>query len=251
MNIFTDERQLGLYEFDGTERELLLRYFENVLHDIKTPLAVIMATASANGDEPSSRILSNCEKILRLIRDISGEKIASPSGFIPKYVNANIVYTAESVAQSVAPLAAHKELEIIFDTDCEEKLMAIDKDIFERIMLNLLSNAIKFSPRQGRILVSLKAGSTSVTIDIIDEGEGISQDKLASVFNRYETARTRDNPDGAGVGLAIVKELVGMLNGRVSAIRRKGAQGTIMRVWLPIFLVAPDSDGWMLTDNIS
>lgn len=243
-------------DFDD-ERAVLIKYFENVLHDIKTPVSIIMSlarvmeeTASGGDRDRILKISANCRKIIKLIQDISDFGRISSGRILPKYVNMNIVYIAESVSQSIAPLAARKRISVIFDTNTEEHEMAVDKDIFERIMLNLLSNAIKFAPAGSEIMVTLTANTGSVTVDVADEGAGIPDDRLDSVFERYETTRDAANPEGSGVGLNIVRELVSLLNGHIQAMHRPdGAQGTVMRLWLPVFLMETDDDELLIMLN--
>jgi signal transduction histidine kinase len=247
---YDDERFESPSGFDD-ERAVLVKYFENVLHDIKTPVSIIMSLAQvmqsscSGGDrERAFKISDNCRKILKLIQNISDFGRVSSGRILPKYVNMNIVYIAESVSQSIAPLAARKNISIIFDTDTEEREMAVDRDIFERIMLNLLSNAIKFAPEGSEILVRLEDGEGSVEIFVTDGGEGVPDEMLEAIFERYETQRGEANPDGAGVGLAIVRDLVGLLGGRITAESRlDGVSGTTMRVWLPVFLMDARSEG--------
>lgn len=228
------------------EHTVLVKYFENVLHDIKTPVSIIMSLARILEDTDRAtavKISANCRKILRMIREISDFGRVSAGHLLPKYVNMNIVFIAESITQSIAPLAARKNASVIFDTNTEECIMAVDKDIFERILLNLLSNAIKFAPADSEILVNFTAEESNIIIDVSDEGNGIPDDRLSAVFERYEATREASNPEGTGVGLAIVKELVNLLGGHIEAKRNSEiGHGTLMRLWLPLFEKEADDE---------
>ncbi len=230
---------------------LLLKYFEGVVHDMKTPMSVILSilqSLEAENNLPSPireqllKIKKNCDKVLEQINNITDLTKISGGYFSPRYINYNIVFLAESVTNSITPLAARKNIAIIFDTNEEEKIMAVDKDIFERILLNLLSNAIKFAPCESVINVNMHISDFVITIDVIDQGCGIQSDMLELVFNRYETTSNMYNENGTGVGLSVVKELLDILDGSISAKQNPDGPGTVMHVELPVFVLDNDID---------
>jgi signal transduction histidine kinase len=105
----------------------------------------------------------------------------------------------------------------------------------ERVLANLLTNAVKFSPADTPVVVRVHAGPTTATIEVIDEGPGIAEEDRDHVFTRFyrgdsDAARgTR----GAGIGLAVVRELVAQMGGTVAA-RPNAPQGTRMVVTLAL-----------------
>lgn len=124
---------------------------------------------------------------------------------------------------------------MIFDTDTEERIIACDFDKIERIIYNLLSNSIKYSKPGGSIFVNITNGEEYVTITVEDTGIGIEKDKLDIIFERFrriDTSFTRKN-EGSGIGLSIVKSLVEMHNGTISAESEYGV-GTKFTIRLPV-----------------
>lgn len=89
--------------------------------------------------------------------------------------NHNIAQVVEAITLSVDEYIENMGISLIFDTNVEERMMAIDADMIERILLNLLSNAIKFTPRGGSITVTVCDKGESVEISVKDTGIGIPE----------------------------------------------------------------------------
>ena len=153
--------------------------FSNISHELKTPLNVIFSTNQlmefylkndsfeANNKKVSNGIniiKQNCYRFTKLINNIIDiSKIES--GFLKLNLsNENIVNITEDIVQSVSDYIKVKGLNIIFDTNTEEKIIACDPDKIERIILNLISNAIKFTNASGSIFVNLLDKGDTVEI---------------------------------------------------------------------------------------
>ena len=100
--------------------------------------------------------------------------------------NENIVHITEDIIQSVSNYIKCKGINIIFDTDAEEKLIARDPDNIERILLNLISNAIKFTNKNGTIYVNFYDKGDTVEIAVKDTGKGINKEHLIKIFERFQ-----------------------------------------------------------------
>ncbi|MEQ8199093.1 MAG: ATP-binding protein [Clostridiaceae bacterium] len=139
-------------------------------------------------------------------------------------VNCNIVNIVEEITLSVAEYIKSNHLNLIFDTDIEEKIVACDLDKIERIMLNILSNAIKFSDLGGNIFVNIYDGKKFITITIEDTGIGINEDKLNIIFDRFrQIDKSFTRNEGSGIGLSLVKSLVEMQGGTILVESKYGA----------------------------
>jgi len=142
--------------------------------------------------------------------------------------NENIVKVVEDITLSVAEYIENKNINLIFDTEFEEKIIACDLEKIERIMLNLLSNAIKFTPEKGDIYVNIYEKDFSVFISVRDTGIGIPDYLQNAIFERFIQAdkSTSRNREGSGIGLSLVKSLANLHGGSISlvSVYGKGAE---------------------------
>jgi len=118
---------------------------------------------------------------------------------------------------------------------------AADPDRLDQVLTNLIQNALKFSPPDKAVLLSAFPEAGDVIFEVADEGEGIREEELARIFERFhqsEAASTR-KADGAGLGLYITKKLVEAMGGRITVTSEVGA-GSTFRVRFPVTLPAPE-----------
>jgi signal transduction histidine kinase len=141
----------------------------------------------------------------------------------------------EDITLSVVEYANIKGLEIIFDTDVEEKIMAVDDDKIERIILNLISNSIKFTNKGGKIMVSLEDKDEQLRITVKDTGIGIPKDKINLIFKRFGQVdkSLKRNREGSGIGLSLVKTFVEMHGGNIY-VHSKYNKGSEFVIDLPV-----------------
>jgi signal transduction histidine kinase len=165
--------------------------------------------------------------------------------------NENIIAIIEDITLSVTDYAKNKGLEITFDTDIEEKILACEADKIERIILNLLSNAIKFTPDGGNILVSIKDKDSSIVVSVKDTGTGIPLDNQLSIFKRFiqvDKSLSRHR-EGSGIGLSLVKSLVELHNGTIKLISEYG-KGSEFIMEFPVN-VLPPNENTVLDENLA
>ncbi|MDO7203327.1 HAMP domain-containing sensor histidine kinase [Paraclostridium bifermentans] len=144
-------------------------FISNISHELRTPVAVIMSanqildinmkkvnnSYSESNLNKTNIIKQNCNRLLRLTNNII-DIAKVDSGFMNlKLKNLDIIFLLESIVTSVIPYADCKNIDIIFDTNCEELIMSVDPDKIERIVLNLISNAIKFSKDNTNIYINV------------------------------------------------------------------------------------------------
>jgi signal transduction histidine kinase len=152
------------------------------------------------------------------------------------------VSVVEDITQSVASYIKSKDIQLIFDTNVEEKIMAFDPNKLERIMLNLLSNAFKYTNSRGHIYVNVEDRGKTVLITVEDDGKGIPEDKLNLIFERFGQANRSLSRDceGSGIGLYLVKSLVELHGGKIS-VKSKEGKGSKFLIELPVELVKEDN----------
>lgn len=233
--------------------KLINEFLVNISHEVRTPLNVIlgaiqvMEAYSCKGegffdkdkfDKYLISIKQNCFRLLRLINNIIDLSKAG-SGFLePSMRNRDIISTVEDIVQSVAEYIKDKGVGLVFDTEIEEKYMAIDPDKMERIILNLLSNSIKFTRPGDEISVFIYDKGNRISISVKDTGIGIPEEKLKSVFERFvqvDKSLTR-NHEGSGIGLSLVKSLVELQGGTID-VRSTIGEGTEFIITLPVRII--------------
>ncbi|WP_432661827.1 PAS domain-containing sensor histidine kinase [Wukongibacter baidiensis] len=228
---------------------LRTEFFANISHELRTPLNVLLGSLQLMGLQINSEdtiddkklnkymnvLMQNCNRLLRLVNNlIDITKI--DSGYLDiDLKNGNIIKVVEDITLSVADYIENKDINLIFDTETEEKIMAFDGDKIERIILNLLSNAIKFTPSGGMIFVNIFDKGETMVISIKDTGIGIPEDKKKVIFERFRQA---DNMwsrkhEGSGIGLSLVKSLVEMHQGKISVESEYG-HGSEFIIEMPV-----------------
>jgi PAS domain S-box-containing protein len=210
------------------QNKFITEFFSNISHELKTPLNVIFSSLqllNVYDDEEFIKnrkkyldvMKQNCYRLIKLVNNLL-DIIKYDSGFIiPNMQNEDIVYVVEAIAMSIVPYAESKGIELIFDTDMEEKIIAFDVDKMERIILNLLSNALKFTDRGGYIYISVTDKDDKVEISVRDTGIGIANDKKEFIFGRFtQVDKTlKRNHEGTGIGLSLVKSFVELHDGEI------------------------------------
>ncbi|MDF2890257.1 MAG: resE3 [Clostridia bacterium] len=233
-------------EYDKIKTE----FFANVSHEMRTPLNIIYSTnqlmkvyhdkgiiggKESNIDKYINIMNQNCYRLMKLVNNtIDITKIEA--GFYKLNLKkVNIVSLVEDITMSIEEYAMIKDIKLVFDTELEEKIIICDPVAIERTMLNLLSNAIKFTKKEGSVYVNLTIGESNVCIEVEDTGIGIPKDKIDNVFDRFvqvDKSFTRQN-EGSGMGLALVKALIEMHNGKIELISDLN-KGSKFRVILPV-----------------
>ncbi|WP_415522815.1 sensor histidine kinase [Clostridium sp.] len=211
--------------------KMKMEFLANISHELRTPVNVIFSSIQlvelglTKGDIGSNEktlnylkiMKQNCYRLIKLSNNfIDMSKIEA--GFMELNLNnVEIVKVIEDITLSIVPFAEERGINIVFDTEIEEKIIACDVEKIERVMLNLLSNAIKFTPKDGKIEVYMYEKDNNLHISVKDNGIGIPkymQDRIFDRFTQVKDGLLKEN-EGSGIGLSLVKYLVEMHGGRV------------------------------------
>jgi PAS domain S-box-containing protein len=223
---------------DTTERQALNQmkdeFVSTVSHELRTPLTSLRAalglvhsgTLSARPEKTSQMLeiaIGNTDRLVTLVNDILDlERIQSGK--------AELHYTMCSVDDLLRGAAAMREkdakkVNIEFDVESGEMQVWADPDRIIQVVTNLISNAIKFSPEGGRVLLkAIRAGKDEAQIEVRDSGQGIPEDMLEQIFDRFQQVDASDSRamGGTGLGLAICRGIVLQHGGRIWATSRPG-----------------------------
>jgi PAS domain S-box-containing protein len=215
-------------------------FFANVSHELRTPLTLIlgplddaMAAAEGLGREQVPLVRRNGRRLLRLVNTLLGlsriEAGRLDAAFRP--VDLSALTTDLAAAFSEVTERAGLDLHIA----CEQlgEPVYVDPDLWEQIVLNLVSNAFKFTLK-GRIAVELAAVDGHAELAVSDTGSGIPAHEMERLFERFHRITTRQarSHEGAGIGLALVREIV-ELHGGTMSVQSTVGQGSRFTLRLP------------------
>jgi signal transduction histidine kinase len=224
--------------------------YEEIYHDLKTPLAILYANLQLLEHMPDipgrasfyvKEAKKNCFRMAKLVRDANDSALLNKGLMLPQFKNGDIVSAARDLTESARTLTEIKQIDLQFESAVPELLMAFDKPILERILLNLLSNARQYTEKGGRITVRLWKHGGCAHIAVRDYGPGLPAD--TDVF----TKNSRTTGGGhSGLGLFIVRELATLHGGDV--YMANVSPGTEAVVRLPVSLTEEETDELPMDD---
>lgn len=217
------------------------RLYTNITHEFRTPLTVILGLAdSAKNSEQNNiprkmdTIIKNGKNLLQLVDQMLDlSKLESGRMSVNK-ISANIIPFLKYVFQLQEFYAEDKNISMRFSSESQSYEIEFDPEKVASIVSNLLSNAIKFTPDGGEISMKVCRNDESICVEIKDNGIGIPPEKQETIFDRFyqvDGDATRKE-GGAGIGLAITRELVQLLEGTIEVQSHPGV-GTAFTVKLP------------------
>ena len=223
--------------------QLQMNYiFNNITHELLTPLTIISASIEKLREEhPSSRhdlelMDLNIQRSVRLLQQIletsklqAGElKILVSQGDVMQYI--------KETARSLEPLMIRKHLTFTINCKPESMMGWVDTDKMDKIIFNLLSNSAKYTPEGGFVTLNVATNKRydHIIIQVKDTGVGIPKDKMKRLFTRfYDGDYRRNRTFGTGLGLALTRDLIYLLGGRISCDSEEG-RGTTFTLEIPI-----------------
>ena len=222
-------------------------FLTTLSHELRTPLTAILGwtralRTGAPGAAQTARALEVIERNVlaqtRLIDDLLDVSRIITGKLRLSLRAAKLSTIIEAALESMRPAAEAKEIEVRFTQtpSADEDELIGDADRLQQVVWNLISNAIKFTPPRGRVEVELSRVDSQFEIRVTDTGRGIRPEFLPSVFERFRQAdsSTTRTHGGLGIGLAIVRHLVELHGGSVSASSEGEDRGATFAVKLPV-----------------
>ena len=233
--------------------KMKLEFFTNISHEFKTPLTLIlgplqnllkMEIVDSKLKESLLIMDRNANYLFRLINQLMDFRKAETNQLKVITSKGNLVDFCEEVVLSFNVLANEKHLNLSFESSESELIVYFDWDKMDKILNNLISNSIKYTPDSGNIKVSLSFINNGISkrsnvldvrseIEIIveDTGVGIPKNQISKVFKRFYQVEdsNKSNSFGSGVGLALTKKLIDLLQGhiKVKSNHNEGSQFTV------------------------
>ena len=229
------------------------RFFNNITHEFRTPLSLIIAPIEILNNDPdlqerTKKILKgvnrNAEQLLNLINQLLDLSKLEAGKMTVNLSSGDLTEFARNSLEPFKALSTEKNIRLRFFSKELAGHFLFDKEKLEQVIFNLLSNALKFTSERGEVSLTLekvqsidsKQGLFRIVVS--DSGVGIATENLTKVFDRFfqeDSAVTRNYP-GTGIGLSLVKELVELMNGSivVDSVPKKGAVFTVSLPLLPV-----------------
>ena len=230
------------------EAERNMNFFSNISHEFRTPLTMISGPVSELSQ--SSGITDKDRNLLDTVRRSVDRMLSLVNQLMDfgKLENASLHLRVSKgdivpvLQESMAIYRANAEsLGLTLDMKGMEYplLSWFDEDKLRKIIGNLLSNAVKFTPRGGAVTMELdqllREGQPYIKITVSDTGDGIPEDKIEKIFDRYyQIERKGKYTAGTGIGLYYARSLAVMHHGELKASNRKDGPGAVFTLMIPM-----------------
>lgn len=204
-------------------------FLSNVAYDIKKPINKIFETNnnlienkgkynSENINNHTRLVKQNCYRLIRLLNNIEYVSRIDNRTCTLELRKCDIVKLLENIVKISKTYTDKKGIDISFKSEVNKKILSLDIDKVEKIILNILSNAIKFTDTGGKIDINLYMHNEQVCISIKDTGIGIPKDKTEVIFENFEQLDTTLSRgcEGTGMGLSVVKKLANLNNIKIN-----------------------------------
>lgn len=235
-----------IYEGQKKIEDIKQEFFSNISHEFRTPLNLILSTIQllklkVQGDEIQDKynkyfnmIEKNGVRLLKCINAVINATDLNTKEIIFNGKVDDIVYKIEDIFDNMIEFAKYEGIDMIFDTDYEEKYIIYDEDKIETIITNLLSNALKYT--KNSIKLKLTSKDDFIEIRVKDNGIGIKKEDINKVFEKFKQVSSKKNKgeitNGSGIGLYLVK-LYTELHGGTVEIKSKFGAGSEFIIRIP------------------
>ncbi|MFN2445753.1 MAG: ATP-binding protein [Vicinamibacterales bacterium] len=218
-------------------------FLGTVSHELRTPLnaivgwAHVLRTGILDPDETRRAVEAierNARVQTRVVDDLLDVARMIRGGLTLNVAPCDLGGVVRDVLETLEPAAAAKHLSLDADLDDADVIVSGDADRLKQVVWNLVSNAVKFTPKNGRVSIEVKGTGSRAILKIADSGEGIDEAFLPHVFDPFRQGDSRSMRAGLGLGLAIVREIVTLHGGAVTAESLGAGRGAVFTVTLPL-----------------
>ena len=221
-----------------------LKFFMNISHEIRTPMTLIVTPLLSlikQDADPHRRstyeiIRRNAERILGLINQMMDLRKIDKGQMQMHMCETELISFVGDIHTLFTQQAKAKNVSFVYEHDTDELPVWIDRDNFDKVVVNLLSNSFKFTPAGGEIRITITHDEQHVRLAIRDTGEGIPEDKLARIFERFyqSPSHVNDRKTGTGIGLDLTRSLVELHHGTIEAHNNADKKGCEFVVTIPL-----------------
>ena len=212
-------------------------------HDLKTPLASILGSASSlrlyrdqldqtGQDELLRTIQEEAERLNHFIANLLDMTRLESGGLQPRFQAVELADVVGSVLRRTEKLLAGRRVNLKLENGLPP--LQLDPVLFEQVLFNLLDNAAKYAPAGSEITIEAMRAGGPVLLRILDEGEGLPEEDLERIFDKFYRVRASDKKlAGTGLGLAIARGFLEAMGGSIVAANRSGHSGAVFSLTLP------------------
>jgi signal transduction histidine kinase len=210
-------------------------FLAHMSHELRTPLTVVRGgidylnrTIRKEDNRNYLEIIDkNLARLIHLVSDLFDYTKIEAQKSEWSFDQANLSILIEEVLEIMSPLSMDKEISIKYDNP-GDILVEMDLERIEQVLVNLIENALKFSDREAEIRIRIEEDQTYATVCVTDQGIGISEENLDSIFQKFSTVPSGgiNKPEGTGLGLAICKAIIEAHDGKIWAESVKGQSST-------------------------
>ncbi len=216
----------------------------SISHDLKTPLAAVLGSAGtlrnlSNALSDSEKadllatIIDELERLNRFIANLLDMTRLESGAIVPNTAPHDIAEIVGSALRRASRILAHHRVEL--DIGADLPMLDLDAVLFEQVLFNILDNAAKYSAAATTISIQSWREGDLVCLQILDEGEGIPNDDLEHIFDKFYRAQKGDQVRaGTGLGLAISRGFVEAMHGTITAANRTDRTGAGFTIRLPV-----------------
>lgn len=261
---FTEEKKRELEQEEALRQEKIKAekaneaksiFLFNMSHDIRTPMNAIVGYSQLMKKELTNpklvhyqEMIEQSSKLLLSIINNVLDMARVESGKMELDENFEVVgNVSQLVCSAFAAEASRKNIELHENVNVEHKYVIVDSTKMQEILSNLISNAIKYTPEGGKVLIDVqelpydKEGYVLIQTKVTDTGIGMSEEFLPSLFDLFTRERntTLSKIPGTGLGMAIVKNFVDLMNGSIE-VESKLGKGSTFTITIPHKLANKD-----------
>ncbi len=225
-------------------KEIRFQFLSVLSHELKAPLNTIEGYLKIMQERQAGSDLSSYDKMIErsllrvkgmrtLIMDLL-DLTKIESGKKPRKIGkVNLVDIAQLSIDTMGPLAIQKNVRISLKSN-KMVMMDADPEELEIILNNLLSNAVKYNIEGGKVICTISQLEDSILLSVEDSGIGITQEEIPRLFTEFVRIKNDQtkNISGSGLGLSIVKKIIGLYNAKIE-VQSKLGQGTIFKIYFP------------------
>ena len=220
-----------------------LDFFTNISHEIRTPLTLIKSPleiilkSEINDNKTNKQLelaINNTNKLKTLVNQILDLQKLDEHLLSLDLSEFEIISYCKEIVYSFESYSTQYNCKLAFETNIGKAQITFDQGRLQSIITNLLSNAFKFNKENGEVIFKLNLSTDRLIIEISDTGKGIGREHLKKIGERYfQIKNSNINVEGTGLGLAYVKEIIGLMKGKFN-ISGKPGTGTNVKIYLPL-----------------